>query len=93
MLTLLQMAFLGVYISKILQGACPRTPLGCLTPSALVCMTIHTTLASPLRTGACLSTILLIVDMASLVLSSKDYWVQEFLPSLFDLCHSKKVVC
>ena len=43
------MAFLGVYISKIFQGACHLTPLGCLTPSALICMTTHTMLASPLN--------------------------------------------
>ena len=47
----------GVYISKIFRGACSRTPLGCLTPSALVCMTTHTTLASPLATScACICT-------------------------------------
>ena len=48
MLRLLQITFLGVYISKIFREAFPRAPLGCLTPSALVCMTTHTTLASPL---------------------------------------------
>jgi hypothetical protein len=52
MLTLLQMAFLGSIFQKFSGGAfsgAPRTPLECLTPSALVCMTTHTTLASPLH--------------------------------------------
>jgi hypothetical protein len=48
MLRLLQIAFLGVYISNIFWRGMPPDPLGCLTPSALVSMTTHTTLASPL---------------------------------------------
>jgi hypothetical protein len=48
MLRLPQMAFLGSIFQKFSGGAYPRTPLGCLTPSARVCMTTHTTLASPL---------------------------------------------
>ena len=43
------MAFLGSIFQKFSVGTCPRTPLRCLTPSALVCMTTHTTLASPLH--------------------------------------------
>jgi hypothetical protein len=36
-------------MSKIFWGGpAPGPPLGCLTPSALVCMTSQTTLASPL---------------------------------------------
>jgi hypothetical protein len=48
MLRLPQMAFPGSIFQKFSGVACPRTPLGCLTPSARVCMTTHTTLASPL---------------------------------------------
>ena len=40
----------SLYFKNFPGGACPRTHLGCLTPSALVCMTTHRTLASPLRT-------------------------------------------
>ena len=31
-----EIAFAGIYISKFSGGACPRTPLECLAPSALV---------------------------------------------------------
>ena len=46
-----EIAFAGIYNSKFSRGACPRTPLECLAPSALVTRPPKTiTLATPLVT-------------------------------------------
>ena len=45
-----EIVFAGIYNSKFSGGACPRTPLECLAPSALVTRPPKTiTLATPLN--------------------------------------------